>query len=92
MINLNRNDGFKLTGEIIRDFLKGELIYNERTKEIGKVVGFYVTSEENTSIKNARYFRVEKVDGKETNWFLDLKDGDNEKLHLLPKSGLENLL
>lgn len=102
MIKLKDNIGFKENGTIIRNFLKDNLIYNAQTNEIGKIVTFHVTSEQNTSAKGARYFRVKKAStGTDTNWFIDktkenVPTGElNDKLYLIDdkvKEGLKKLL
>lgn len=102
MIKLRENMGFNEDGTIIRNFLEGSLIYNAQTNEIGKIVTFHITSEQNTSAKGARYFRVTKAStGTDTNWFIDKTKNNvptgelNDKLYLITdnvKEGLKKLL
>lgn len=99
MIKLEKNAGFDSKGNIIRNFLEGELIYNAQKNEIGKIVSFHITSEKNSSAKGARYFRVTKAsNGKNTNWWIDKTEKNiptgelNDKLFLLPNNVKEGLI
>lgn len=81
MIKECKKEMYMKNGDVNRDYLKGQLMFNgsERMSgcQFGIVKGFYIS-------RGRRLFVVENITtGENTNWWYDLKDGINKDLYIV---------